>query len=255
MFQLRKWFERVPREDDRDIVWAAPSQDPATKTLADRPPTHDKPVTLRLVSRTVSSKPSPSVDDTGELHASILSGAPGWQKRAFEEFHGLVHGLLIKCLGPNAEILDLVSEVFLTFFENAQRIREPSAVRSYLVSITMNKARRQVRQRRRRAFLHNLSGASTLELEHRPGPDDPKAKAALIHLDRILDELNADERAAFVLHSLEGLDITEIANAIGVSHSTAKRRVKRASEHVLKRVSRNALLCDYIREKSTRRHA
>ena len=70
-----------------------------------------------------------------------------------------------------------------------------------------------------------------------------------------MDELNADDRAAFVLHSLEGLEIAEIANVIGVSLSTAKRRVKRASEHVLKRVSRNALLCDYIREKSTRRHA
>ena len=71
MFQRPKWFERVPREDDRDIVWAALSGDRGTKSVADRPPIHDKPVTLRLVSRTVSPKPSASVDGTEELHASI----------------------------------------------------------------------------------------------------------------------------------------------------------------------------------------
>ena len=250
-----KWFQSDRVQDDMEVVWGVLSVERAANSVVDRPPIHHKPVTLRVVSRTVPSKPPASAEEAEELHAAILSGAPGWQKRSFDEFHGLVHGLLIKCLGPNAEILDLVSEVFLTFFENAQRIREPSAVRSYLVSITMNKARRQFRQRRRRAFLQSFSGGSAQELEHRPGPDDPKAKAALIHLDRILDELNADDRAAFVLHSLEGLEIAEIANVIGVSLSTAKRRVKRASEHVLKRVSRNALLCDYIREKSTQRHA
>lgn len=212
-----------------------------------------KPVTLRVVSRIVSPKPSQE-EEGDDLYAAITSGAPGWQKRAFDEFHGLVHGLLVKCLGPNADILDLVSEVFLTFFENAQRIRDPNAVRSYLVSITMNKARRQVRLRRRRAFFHSLTG-TPMEVEHRPGADDPKAKAALIHLNRILDELGADDRAAFVLHSLEGMEIPEIASVIGVSLSTAKRRVKRASEHVRKRVSRNALLCDYIREKNGRYRA
>lgn len=211
-----------------------------------------KPVTLGPVSRIGSSK-SPSPLAELDLHAAIISRAPGWQERAFEDFHGLVHGLLLKSLGPNAEILDLVSDVFLTFFENAHRIREAHAVRSYLVSITMNTVRREVRVRRRRSFLQSLSGAPN-EVEHRPGPDDPKAKAALIHLSRILDELSSDERAAFVLHSLEGMELAEIAEVLHVSHSTAKRRVRRANEHVLKRVSRNALLSDYIREKTVRRH-
>lgn len=206
---------------------------------------------LRVVAR-VGPNPSEVVDPAEDLHAAILRGEAGWQRRAFDEFHGLVHGLLLKSLGPNAEILDLVSEVFLNFFENAPRIRDPQAVRSYLVSITMNKARRQIRARRRRAFFQGLSGAA--EVEHRASPDDPKAKAALIHLERILDDLGAEERAAFVLHSLEGMELAEVASAIGVSLSTAKRRIKRANEHVRKRVSRNALLSDYIRERTGRRH-
>ena len=52
---------------------------------------------------------------------------------------------------------------------------------------------------------------------------------------------------------MEGMQIAEIAQALNMSHSTAKRRVRRANEHVFKRVSRNALLADYIREKAGRR--
>lgn len=183
-----------------------------------------------------------------DLPGAITRNEAGWQRRAFDAFHGLVHGLLLKSLGPHAEISDLVSDVFLTFFENAHRIRTAGSVRSYLVSITMNAVRREVRRRKRSRLWSSLSGAS--EVEHKPGSDDPRAKAALIHLSRILDELREDERAAFVLHSLEGLPIPEIAQALGVSPSTAKRRVRRATEHVRKRVSRNALLADYVRDKT-----
>jgi len=187
--------------------------------------------------------------DDEELYAAIVAGEADWQRRAFEQLHGLVHGLIAKCLGPTAEIADLVGDVFLTFFETARRIRRPTALRSYVVSITMNAVRREIRRRKRRRLMGWLSRTPP-ELDHEPGRDDPKAKAALIQLSRILDELSSKDRVAFVLHSLEGMQIAEIAGALEVSESTAKRRVRRASEHVLKRVSRNALLADYLQERT-----
>ena len=186
------------------------------------------------------------------LHAAIAGNDPDWRRRAFEHLHDLVRGLILKCLGPNAEVADLVGDVFLTFFETAHRIRRPAALRSYVVSITMNAVRREIRRRKRRHVFGGSSSASP-ELDREPGHDDPIAKAALIQLCRILDELGKSERTAFVLHSLEGMQIAEIASALDVSPSTAKRRVRRASEHVLKRVSRNALLADYVKKSPSRR--
>jgi RNA polymerase sigma-70 factor (ECF subfamily) len=196
----------------------------------------------------VSTKTVTPALESDELHAAITDNSNDWQRRAFEQFHGLVHGLVLKCLGPNAETADLVSEVFLKFFENAHRIRAHGAIRSYLVSITMNAIRGEVRRRKRRELLLKLSGLAP-DLEQEPGHDDPKAKAALIQLSRILDELGVSARMAFVLHSLEGMHMAEIAEALKVSESTAKRWVRRANEHVLKRVSRNALLADYIQDR------
>lgn len=200
----------------------------------------------------VSPKSGDPLLESEELHSGVSARGSDWQREAFEQYHGLVHGLVLKCLGPNAETLDLVSEVFVKFFENAHRIRSQSAIRSYLVSITMNAIRGEVRRRKRRDLLMKLSGLIP-ELEHEPGQDDPKAKAALIQLSRILDELGVNARMAFVLHSLEGLHMAEIAEALNVSESTAKRWVRRANEHVLKRVSRNALLADYIQDRRPNR--
>jgi RNA polymerase sigma-70 factor (ECF subfamily) len=188
-----------------------------------------------------------------ELHRAILRDEPGWQRRAFDAFHGLVHGLLIKSLGPRAEIADLAGDVFVTFFTSAHRIQSPLAVRSYLVSITLNLARRELRLRKRRELFQRFTGG-TADYDQEAGQDDPKAKAALLQLSRILDELSPDDRAAFVLSNLEGLPILEIAQTLKVSESTAKRRIRRANSHVLKRVSRNALLADYIQVRTERPH-
>jgi RNA polymerase sigma factor (sigma-70 family) len=108
-----------------------------------------------------------------------------------------------------------------------------------------------VRLRKRRELFQRFAG-SVPEYEQEASSDDPKAKAALIQLSRIVDELSADDRAVFVLSNLEGLQALEIAEVLGVSESTVKRRVRRANEHVLKRVSRNALLADYIQVRAGR---
>jgi RNA polymerase sigma factor (sigma-70 family) len=205
-----------------------------------------------VVPSSFATPPAPAAAEVAlELHRAIVENQPGWQRRAFDAFHGLVHGLLIKSLGPRAEIADLVGDAFVIFFASAHRIQSALAVRSYLVSITMNLARREVRQRKRRELFLRVTGGVP-EYEQEAGQDDPKAKAALIQLSRILDELSADQRAAFVLANLEGMGVLEIAQVLGVSESTAKRRIRRANEHVLKRVSRNALLADYVQTRPER---
>lgn len=210
----------------------------------------------RVVAIVPSSFAAPPAESSAErareLCAAILRGDAGWQRLAFDAFHGLVHGLLIKTLGPRAEIGDLVGDAFVIFFASAHRIQNEHSVRSYLVSITMNLARRELRQRKRRQLFQRFAG-SVPDYEQEAGADDPKAKAALLQLSRILDELSPGERAVFVLANLEDMQVQQIADVLGVSESTAKRRVRRANEHVLKRVSRNALLADYVQTRKERK--
>jgi RNA polymerase sigma-70 factor (ECF subfamily) len=183
------------------------------------------------------------------LYDAIQSGVSGWQRRAYDDFFSLVRGLLIKSLGPHADIEDLTADVFVGFYESALNIRSAGGLRSYIVSVTMNTVRRELRRRKRRRlfFGENDDGL----FERAPGTDDPQAKAALLQLSRILDELGEEERLTFVLHALEDLPLLEVAGALNISHSTAKRRYQRASERVRRRVEKNPLLTDYIRDKAS----
>ncbi len=80
--------------------------------------------------------------------------------------------------------------------------------------------------------------------------DDPKAKAALLQLHRILEGLDHEERLIFVLHVLEELPLAEAASNLSVSLSTAKRRLKKANERIRRRVLSNPLLSEFVRERA-----
>lgn len=194
--------------------------------------------------------PHPSVKERQlGLYESIQAQQEGWQRRAYDEFYPLVRRLLINTLGPNAEVEDLIGDVFVAFLESATRIRSAEGLRSYMVSIAMNTIRRELRRRQRRRTWFAWEDADSAA-ERVASVDDPKAKAALLQLSRILEQLTADDHMVFVLHMVEKLPVIDVAESLGMSVSTVKRRLKRANERVLRRVSRNSLLADYVREKS-----
>lgn len=188
-------------------------------------------------------------DPQTSLYEAIQSGAPGWERRAYEEFFPLVRSLIFDSFGSHVDAEDLISDVFVGFFESARNIRSADRVRSYIVSIAMNIVRRERRKSKRRrlfSFWDEQAGAA----ERVPSTDDPKAKAALRQLSAIVESLDSQDRDVFVLHSVERLPLVEVADALGVSLSTAKRRFRRASVRVVRRVLKNPLLADYVREKS-----
>jgi len=184
------------------------------------------------------------------LFDAIQSGSLEWKRSLFNEYLGLVRGLLIKSMGPQSDVDDLVSEVFVGLFESAGNIRSAAGLRSYVVSVTMNTARREFR-RRKRFNLFFLRDEGQEIAERTPGVDDPKAKAALLQLHRILEGLDDEERLVFVLHVLEELPLQEAAANLSVSLSTAKRRLKKANERIRRRVASNPLLSEFVRERAS----
>jgi RNA polymerase sigma-70 factor (ECF subfamily) len=75
---------------------------------------------------------------------------------------------------------------------------------------------------------------------------DVVGRAAVRKLYGILDELDAEARLAFVLRHTQGLELTEIAEALGCSLATAKRRLAKANERVLVRAKRDPDLMEWV---------
>jgi RNA polymerase sigma-70 factor (ECF subfamily) len=74
---------------------------------------------------------------------------------------------------------------------------------------------------------------------------DTDAREALARFYAILDRVNPKDRSAFVLRFMEGLELTEVAAALGLSLATTKRRLARVWAKVVLLVERDPLLAQY----------
>ena len=169
--------------------------------------------------------------DDASLARALAEGQPPAAASAWDRFAPLVRGLLWQSLGPGTDIDDLLQDVFLTLFKRVRDLRDPNALRSFVVGITVRTARSELRRRRVRRW---LSFTDDGELPEAPGQDaDLSAREALRRFYAILDRLDPEPRLVFLLRHTQGIELTEIAASLGCSLATAKRRLVKATERIL----------------------
>jgi RNA polymerase sigma factor (sigma-70 family) len=132
--------------------------------------------------------------------------------------HGPMLLVAARAIARNeAEAEDLVQITFERALRAAPTIREPLAIRAWLLTVETREALRVVRRLRRTLRLdptiHELPAGGTDTLES-------------IELDEALGRLSRPIRAAVVLHHMVGLSVRETAYALGVTENTAKARLK-----------------------------
>jgi len=156
-----------------------------------------------------------------------------------------VERTLYRILGPDQEIADLLQDVFVAALGSLNKLRDPNALRSWLVGIAVYKARKLIRSRKRRRHVYSVAPSDLPEQV--AATPSTEISDALRHTYAILNQLPADERIAFSLRFIEGLELTRIAEAMGVSLATVKRRLTRAQQTFVDRARRSAVLADWLR--------
>jgi len=199
---------------------------------------------LRLVPGEKPGRPSQPDRTDAELVAMAQAKDPRAAALVWDRYAHTVRGILCHTVGPRAEIDDLMQEVFVGFFRSVHAMRDPSALKSYLVGIAIRSARTMLRKRRVRRWLH-LTDSGELP-DTASTTDDPRARAAVKNLYALLDALDDRDRMAFVLRYAEGYELTEVATALGVSLATAKRSIARAEGFVLARARNDERLREYV---------
>lgn len=189
--------------------------------------------------------PTPPIDDA-ELARLAQARDPRAASEIWRRYSTMVRGLLRRTLGPSPDVEDLVQEVFLRFFDKVGELREPGALKSFLIGITLRVAGSWLRRRRVRRWL-TLTDTGAPPDEH-AASDDPQAREALRRLYAVLDKIDNEGRLAFVLRHFEGYELTEVATALGCSLATVKRRLSHAQERVDAMVARDPLLKTYVNE-------
>jgi RNA polymerase sigma-70 factor, ECF subfamily len=177
--------------------------------------------------------------------ALVLAARAGeaWAQEALFRRHApMVNGLAFRLMGRDADVDDLVQDAFVTAFARLHGLEDPQAFAAWLGSIVVRTAGKVIR---RRVLLERLGlrrKREPIELDTvatRVAAPDIAAELRRIH--QRLEGLPAEQRIAFLLRRVEGMELQEIATATGVSLATAKRRIAAAQQAVERWADRKRL--------------
>lgn len=180
------------------------------------------------------------------LARAAADGDPAAAGILWDRFATLVRGVLRRSLGPHCDVDDQVQEVFIRLFRQVGTLRDATALRSFVIGITIRVAQTELRRRRVRRWL-TLSDSGELP-EVGEVVVDEDAREALARLYAILDKVDDESRLVFVLRHIQLLELTEVAEAVGISLATTKRRLTKVVARVRAMVGRDPILARYLEQ-------
>lgn len=179
--------------------------------------------------------------DDVSLVAMLVEGDGRAPRIVWQRFAPMVHRMLRRAFGPEYDIDDLAQEVFLILFRRAHTLREPQALRAFVIAITAHTVRYELRRKAAARWLRfgetAVAKAVDVNLD---------AREAIGRLYGILDHLSSTDRTAFVMRFIEGLEVAAVSQALGVSLATTKRRLAHAWQRVVVHAKRDTALVEYL---------
>lgn len=163
-------------------------------------------------------------EELSSLVARVRAGDTAAITTVYRQHHAPVRAFAQRLVGDIESAEDLVQDVFVALPTAIRSFRGESSLRTFLVSIAVNRAKNHVRSAiRRRAALTRLGR------EPEPSSPDPQRDLERRQLaDRLmlaLDELPLEQRVAIVLGEIEERTSAEIAQIVGAPEATVRTRI------------------------------
>jgi RNA polymerase sigma-70 factor (ECF subfamily) len=174
---------------------------------------------------------------------------PDTDELRFEEVYGAHFAFVWRSarrlgVDPSA-VDDVVQEVFLVVHRRIDDFEDRSSIKTWLFGILLRVVRQHRRTLRRKPA--QLGGAAAMDTDvdavgdtQTRGPHEQLAeREATRMLHTILDELDDDKRAVFVLAELEQMTVPEIADAVEANVNTVYSRLRAARREFEQAVMRH----------------
>ena len=157
-----------------------------------------------------------------------------------------VRRVMVRVMGAGEPDLDdLVQEVFTRALAGAHQISFEGALTSWLTSVAVFTGREAIRRRSRWRWLR-FAAAVPDKAAPQASPEVSDAARAVYAL---LDRLPVDDRIAFTLHFLDGMNAAEVARACEVSVPTVRRRLARAEHRFFAMAEECESLASWVAER------
>ncbi len=131
---------------------------------------------------------------------------------------------------PDSHIDDVTQEAFVIVHAKLSSFEGRSSLKTWLFGILANVVRSHRRGLRARSRAESSADPEDVA-DPAAGPHERAARAEAAHVaDRLLDALDDDKRAVFVLAELEQMSAPDIASALEVPLNTVYSRLRLARE-------------------------
>ncbi len=160
-------------------------------------------------------------------------------ERVVSESSDRLYGYARYFLGHREEAEDVVQEVYMRLWQHRNEI-DPARTNGWLISVTRNLCRDQLRRRKVRSSV-DVDSAVVEEMAGSEVATDAGAASSLFRgmLDSALRKLPDPQRSIVILREIQGLSYREIGDALELPMTTVKvylHRGRRALRHELSRV-------------------
>lgn len=163
-----------------------------------------------------------------ETHTML--GPPLTATEAIQRHGAFVANFIVRMIGSRDESEDLAQEVFLQVVRRFHTLRNPDALKAWIISIAVNVVRQRLRQKKLRSYFP-LAPQQDYE-EVADGALSPEDRSTIARVYRSLDGMPVDERLAWTLRHIEEERVEQVALLCGCSLSTAKRRIEAAQRRL-----------------------
>jgi RNA polymerase sigma-70 factor (ECF subfamily) len=155
-----------------------------------------------------------------------------------EQYHDEIFGYLWRLTGNAGQVdhladpQDLTQEVFLRAYGSFGRLRPDSNYRAWLYKIATNLAYTALKRSRRTGLYVPIpedDGVLPAPVDTAPSPYEKVAQREIVSsLKLALARLPVKQQAAVVMRHVQGLDYTEISQALNCSEDSARANVYQA---------------------------
>jgi len=164
------------------------------------------------------------------LDPELLARARGGDRDALsiilDHYYERIHRMLVHLVGRSPELDDLRQQVLLTIVRGIAGFRGDSELGTWIGGICVNVSREHIRGKRTAKKRNVDDGQPAIDLS--AGPDVVariESRAELIAVERALATLSIEQRAAFVLATVYGHSVDEIAAIMKAARSTTRLRL------------------------------
>ena len=168
-------------------------------------------------------------DSDAAIVARVLAGDAESYSALVSRYRAQYARFAARMLGNREDAEEALQDAFVRAYRSLAKCDDPAKFGSWLFRILANRCRTtgSRRGRRERTFVRDDIALMDAAEEH---PEDRAAWRE--EIQRALQQLDDDQREAFLLKHVEEMGYEEIAELTGVGVSALKMRVKRACERL-----------------------